>query len=99
MQKIVRWGVRLSLQIKVGAKVAIKNVSVEVAKAAQQGHGGWSTTMDNMLGKTGEVESIDKDGDVKVKMDIGTMLWNPVLVLPSSAGSSPFTSVSSAMSE
>ncbi|GLC66739.1 hypothetical protein PLESTF_000467000 [Pleodorina starrii] len=80
-------------KIKVGGKVAIKGTSVEAAKAAQSGHGGWGSSMDKMLGKPGVVESIDKDGDVRVKMDdgSGTMLWNPVLVLPSAAASSPFS--------
>ncbi len=85
------------MQIKVGDKVAIKSTSVDTAKAAQSGHGGWGTSMEKMLGKTGVVESVDKDGDVRVKMDdsSGTMLWNPVLVLPNAAATSPFSAVGS----
>ncbi|EFJ50789.1 hypothetical protein VOLCADRAFT_103851 [Volvox carteri f. nagariensis] len=78
-------------KIKVGDKVAIKNIPLDAAKAAQAGHGGWGSSMDKMLGKTGVVESIDKDGDVRVKMDdgSGSMLWNPVLVVPNAAALSP----------
>ncbi|GIL83735.1 hypothetical protein Vretifemale_12470 [Volvox reticuliferus] len=80
-------------KIKVGAKVAIKSTSVDSAKELQVGHGGWGSSMDKMLGKAGVVESVDKDGDVRVKMDdgSGSMLWHPALVLPNAAALSPFT--------
>ncbi|GLI64316.1 hypothetical protein VaNZ11_007541 [Volvox africanus] len=80
-------------KIKVGGKVAIKSTSVDTAKGLQVGHGGWGSSMEKMLGKPGVVESVDKDGDVRVKMDdgSGTMLWNPALVLPNAAMMSPFT--------
>ncbi len=59
-------------------------MTVEEAKAAQSGHGGWASDMEKAMGMTGVVESIDKDGDVRVKMDDGgsSYLWNASMVLP-----------------
>ncbi|GIL56972.1 hypothetical protein Vafri_12242 [Volvox africanus] len=83
-------------KIKVGGKVAIKSTSVDAAMGLQVGHGGWGSSMAKMLGKPGVVESVDMDGDVRVKMDdgSGSMLWNPALVLPNAAMLSPFAAVS-----
>ncbi|GIL83744.1 hypothetical protein Vretifemale_12470, partial [Volvox reticuliferus] len=80
-------------KIKVGDKVAIKSTSVDSAKELQVGHGGWASSMEKMLGKAGVVENVDKDGDVRVKMDdgSGSMLWHPALVLPNVAALSTFT--------
>ncbi|GIL56970.1 hypothetical protein Vafri_12242, partial [Volvox africanus] len=82
-------------KIKVGGKVAIKSTSVDAAMGLQVGHGGWGSSMAKMLGKPGVVESVDMDGDVRVKMDdgSGSMLWNPALVLPNAAMLSPFAAV------
>ena len=52
--------------------------------------------MEKMLGKVGVVESIDKDGDVRIKMDdgSGSMLWNGSLVVAGALTSStPASSV------
>ncbi|GIL56975.1 hypothetical protein Vafri_12242, partial [Volvox africanus] len=80
-------------KIKVGGKVAIKSVAPSEAQAAQSGHGGWAASMEKMLGKPGVVESVDKDGDVRVKMDdgSGSMLWNPSLVTSTAAPGSAST--------
>ncbi|GIL56966.1 hypothetical protein Vafri_12242 [Volvox africanus] len=82
-------------KIKVGGKVAIKSTSVDAAMGLQVGHGGWGSSMAKMLGKPGVVESVDMDGDVRVKMDdgSGSMLWNPALVLPNAAMLSPFAAL------
>ncbi|GIL56967.1 hypothetical protein Vafri_12242, partial [Volvox africanus] len=77
------WPPSAHTQPTVGAKVTIKYAKVNDAKSAQSGHGGWAYPMEQMLGKPGVVESVNTDGDVRVKMDdgSGSMLWNPSLVM------------------
>ncbi|GLC57884.1 hypothetical protein PLESTB_001285200 [Pleodorina starrii] len=68
-----------------GDKVTIRAWSVSEAQAAQVGHGGWSRSMEMMLGKTGVVENVGEGarGGVRVKMDVSgdSKLWNPEMVL------------------
>ncbi len=71
-------------------RVTIKKVPLEEAKTAQSGHGGWVSSMEALLGKPGVVESVDKDGDVRVKMDEGSSyLWSPTLVALGGAAPAP----------
>ena len=46
----------------------------------QKGHGGWRSDMSNILGKLGTVKKVYPDGDIKVKVNRFTAIYNPYCV-------------------
>ena len=63
-------------KFKVGDRVKIRKVSTKEAESLQRGHGGYESSMDELLGEEGEVTAIDSDGDVRVREKV----WNPMLL-------------------
>lgn len=68
-------------EVKVGDIVVI-NLDKEILEKMQIGHGGWSNHMKNYLGKKGNVQSIDSDGDVEIKFENTSccFVFNPNVV-------------------
>ena len=67
--------------VSVGGAVRIRSVSEAKAKELQTGHGGVTATMVNEhLGKEGIFESVDKDGDYRIRINGSANFWNPALV-------------------
>ncbi len=76
------------LAVLQGSRATIKNVSAEVAKKLQDGHGGYNDNMGKCLGKTGVVSYKYTDGDVKLKHEEAgnnEYCWSHALVLPATA--------------
>jgi len=72
----------MKARIFVGAMLRVRNVSVEEAKSLQKGHGGFADRMEAMLGKVGQVMSIDDDGDLRMTVNNSTACFNPNLTEP-----------------
>ena len=70
--------------MKEGDLVEIRRVPERKAKELMDGHGGWVSSMKDLLGRSGKIQSFTPRGDVKVLDKI----WNPALVkkLASSEG-------------
>jgi hypothetical protein len=66
--------------MSVGCQVRIRKVSKEEAASLQKSHGGWNDRLEALLGREGQVMSIDGDGDVHVAIDGQLVCWNPRLV-------------------
>ena len=47
------------------------------AESLSPGHGGWVGGMRAALGKVGTVESVDSDGDIKVRCEGTSYTWHP----------------------
>ncbi|KAG2493773.1 hypothetical protein HYH03_007994 [Edaphochlamys debaryana] len=74
-------------RLAVGDRVRIKAVGVDELRAAQGIlHGGCNPRMAEMQGKEGTVTCVFRDGDVKVKSDVGEYCFNGTLVEPASGG-------------
>jgi hypothetical protein len=62
---------------KQGDLVKIRKVSISEAKKLQDGFGGWGDSMADLMGKTGAVESLRRDGELVKVFD---KVWNPAFV-------------------
>ncbi len=54
----------------------VGGIDVAQARTMQKGHGGWADSMEAMLDKEGTIDSVDKDGDVRIFGKV----WNPDLI-------------------
>jgi E3 ubiquitin-protein ligase mind-bomb len=63
-----------SNSFSVGDKVKI-NVSVEVFKQTQEGHGGWNQKMTDLIGKVGSVHRVTEKGDIRVQYEGTDNRW------------------------
>ncbi|XP_041378558.1 E3 ubiquitin-protein ligase MIB1-like [Gigantopelta aegis] len=81
-----RWKLMKSLltlvhSFSVGEKVEIIS-DVDLAMILQFGHGSWSVEMKEALGKTGIIEWIDSDRDLKVVIGDRAWIFSPVCCSP-----------------
>ncbi|XP_052819773.1 E3 ubiquitin-protein ligase MIB2-like [Mya arenaria] len=51
--------------------------SKEKVRRLQKNHGGWDDEMNDVLGKTGKVNIVDKDGDIGVVFEDKAFVFNP----------------------
>ena len=68
--------------LKKGDLVQIRRVPVSKAKALMEGHGGWVSSMKELLGQFGKIQSLTSRGDVQVLDKV----WNPALVERATSG-------------
>ena len=67
--------------LEVGAKVRIRQISVEEAKSLQTSHGGWVSRMEEFLGKIGVIQSKSAENKWAVRFEGGTSYtWNGLLL-------------------
>jgi hypothetical protein len=59
-----------------GERARVRSMPVSEARQLASGHGGWADDMQNLLGKTSTVDSVDSDGDVRM---LGKC-WNPAML-------------------
>ena len=68
------------LSVTIGGTVQIRAVDKKVAEELQKGHGGSNSSMLEHLGKQGTLESVDGDGDFRIRVNGSANFWNPALV-------------------
>jgi hypothetical protein len=77
-------------QFRVGQRVTVGE-DVERNRRLAAGHGGWNPAMAEYCGQTGDIQRVDRDGDVSVVFGDGRRFtWNPAcLTLDGDAGPDP----------
>lgn len=64
-----------------GDAVTILN-NYNAVKELQKGHGGWNDEMKTALGKNGRIVRLDSDGDMRIKIEDKTWIFNPACIMP-----------------
>ncbi|XP_071944966.1 E3 ubiquitin-protein ligase MIB1-like [Antedon mediterranea] len=68
------------------ASVTVRDLPLETLRRLQQDRCGWQDAMISTAGKDGTVIAAAKDGDIKVKTEVGTWFYNPICLEPTDAG-------------